>query len=129
MAQRQLVQLGCDLEDGKVTSSVQTVTFGYGGGTYELELCSKHRKPLADLLTELVGSARKVGASRARPRAQQRPVIHRKDNAEIRAWAATNSIKVSERGRISASVIEQYHRREEARTRKVVTVPAFANGT
>lgn len=88
MAQRQLVQLGCDLDDGKVTSSVQTVTFGYGGGLYELELCGKHRKPLADLLTELVGSGRKVGASKTRPRTQPRPVSQREENAEIRSGTA-----------------------------------------
>jgi hypothetical protein len=129
MAQRQLIQLGCDLEDGKVTSSVQTVVFGYGGGLYELELCSKHRKPLADLLTELAASGRKVGPSRTRPRGQQRPVSDREENAEIRAWAAASGIQVSERGRIAASVIHQYHHREEPDDRKVVTLPAFRDGT
>jgi Lsr2 len=129
MAQRQLVQLGCDLENGKVTSSVQTVTFGYGGGTYELELCARHRKPLAELLTELVESGRKVGSPRSRSRAQQRPVSDREENAEIRAWAAANGIKVSERGRIAANVIELYHHREETGGKKVVTLPAFRDGT
>lgn len=84
MAQRQLVQLGCDLENGKITSSVQTVTFGYGGGVYELELCTKHRKPLADLLTELADAGRKVGSPRTRPRVQQGRASHREDNADIR---------------------------------------------
>lgn len=114
--------------DGKVTSSVQTVIFGYRGGLYELELCGKHRKPLANLLTGLAGAGRKVGSPRKQPRAQQRSVSRRGDNAQIRAWAAANGIKVSERWRIAASVIERY-RRGEPSGREGVTLPAFRDGT
>ena len=66
MAQRVVVQLDCDV-DGKSGSDVETVSFGYEGTSYELELCGKHRKSLDAVLNELVASARKVvGASRGR---------------------------------------------------------------
>ena len=45
MAQRVVVQLGCDM-DNKSGADVETVTFGFQGTNYELELCAKHRKSL-----------------------------------------------------------------------------------
>ena len=87
MAQRVVVQLDCDV-DGKSGADVETVSFGYEGTSYQLELCGKHRKKLADALTELVGSARKVTSSRGRTTAKLAPASQRDENAEIRAWAA-----------------------------------------
>lgn len=125
MAQRVVVQLDCDV-DGKSGSDVETVSFGYEGTSYELELCGKHRKSLDAVLNELVASARKVvGASRGRTvaKTRSRPASQRAENGEIRAWAAANGIKVSERGRIAADVIEKY--RAGSNGGKTVVTPKF----
>ncbi len=124
MAQRVVVQLDCDV-DGKSGADVETVSFGYEGTSYELELCAKHRQKLADALTELVGSARRVGAPKGRvTKARSRPASQRAENGEIRAWAAANGIKVSERGRIAADVIEKY--RAGSNGSKTVVTPKFS---
>src|ERR1700722_680305 len=60
MAQKTAMQLGCDLDQGKTGADVETITFGFGGQTYELELCSRHRKPLEELSATLVPWARKL---------------------------------------------------------------------
>lgn len=125
MAQRVVVQLDCDM-DNKSGADVETVAFGYEGTSYELELCSKHRKTLEDALAELAGSARRVTAhKRSTPRSK--PARHTDENAEIRRWAAANGIKVSERGRIAADVRAKYHAPDGKS--KAVTTPKFKDGT
>jgi hypothetical protein len=132
MAQRVVVQLDCDM-DRKSGKDVETVSFGYQGDTYELELCSKHQKLLHDLISSLVPSARKISASRPRNggrTASKRS--NREENAAIRAWAQRNGIKVSERGRIAADVIEQFHTRGSengSKNGRTVVVPAFKDGS
>jgi hypothetical protein len=128
MAQRMVVQLDCDI-DNKSGADVETVIFGYDGTSYELELCAKHRKKLADALTQLVASARKVSAPRGRTvtKTRSRPASQRAQNGEIRAWAAAKGIKVSERGRIAADVIAQYNAASNGS--KAVVTPKFKDGT
>src|SRR5580698_9419842 len=109
MAQHIVVQLGCDLENGKGVKDVETVTFCYQGDNYEIELCGKHHKPLDELLGTLIPAARRVRSGDSAKRSGARASRGSRDeNAAIRAWANSKGLKVSERGRISASVIEQY---------------------
>lgn len=132
MAQRVVVQLDCDM-DNKSGADVQTVTFGFQGANYELELCAKHRKNFEATLNELIGSARKVSATRRSPsKAGQPRASRREENAEIRAWATANGLKVSERGRIAADVIEQFNARGSrngSKNGQTVVVPAFKDGS
>jgi nucleoid-associated protein Lsr2 len=53
-----------------------------------------------------MGHARKVG--RGQRRRAGRTASSRERSADIRAWAKDQGITVSDRGRISASVAEQY---------------------
>jgi hypothetical protein len=53
-----------------------------------------------------VEKSRKAGATTRRRR--QRGASSRERSAEIRAWAKDHGIKVNERGRIPANVIEKY---------------------
>jgi hypothetical protein len=132
MAQRVIVQLDCDM-DNKSGADVETVAFGFQGMNYELELCAKHRKNLHAALNDLVGSARRVSATRRSPgKARQPRASQREENAEIRAWATANGLKVSERGRIAADVIEQFNARGSmngSKNGKTVIVPAFKDGS
>ena len=132
MAQRVVVQLGCDM-DNKSGADVETVTFGFQGTNYELELCAKHRKNLDAMLNDLAGSARKVSATRRSvAKARQPRASQREENAEIRAWATANGLKVSERGRIAADVIEQFRARGSkngSKNGQTVVVAAFKDGS
>ena len=53
MAQKIAVQIECDVPEAH-KGDVETVSFGYNGDTYELELCAKHRAPLNKLMDTLV---------------------------------------------------------------------------
>lgn len=111
MAQKITVQVECDMP-GAHKGDVGTVTFGYHGDTYELDLCSKHRAPLDKLMNALVPLSKRVTRSSRRTGAKSRRTAGaREQSMAIRAWAHDNGIKVSERGRIPASVTAQFNAR------------------
>ena len=103
MAQRVTVALEDDLDGG---SADETVRFGFGGSDYEIDLSKKNANTFRKQLAPFIEHARKAGRGPAR-----RPVrtaASRQRSGDIRAWAKDHGIAVSERGRIPASVVEQY---------------------
>ena len=111
MAQRVQVLLVCDLHDGDVEGT-ETLGFALDGSSYEIDLCADHAASLRDDLASYVGAARRAGRSAAAPRARAgRPAKSGSDRErvqEIREWARSNGHAVSERGRLSAAVLEAY---------------------
>jgi hypothetical protein len=107
MAQRVTVQLVCDLHDND-TAGEETVTFGLDGASYEIDLCATHARTLREAFAPFVGPARRVTGGRGRRAGRGRSGAGRDGSAEIRAWARGQGIEVSERGRIPASLAEQY---------------------
>ena len=109
MAQKVLTLLQDDL-DGSDAS--ETVMFGLDGVTYEIDLNEKNSAKLRRALEPFVAVGRRVGGSRSGRRSGRGAGGSARssgvDPAAVRAWAASNKIKVSPRGRISAAVIEQY---------------------
>ena len=109
MAQKVQVILVDDLDGG---SADETVSFSLDGVTYEIDLSAKNAGKLRDALADYVGAARKAGrvARSARGRAvASTAVADREQNQAIRAWAKKKGLKVSERGRIPAEIVEKYH--------------------
>jgi hypothetical protein len=84
-----------------------TVTFGLDGVSYEIDLTEKNREKLVHIMGPYVEAARKVSSARSRTGSIRRSAA-RVDRAAVRAWASQNGLRVSERGRISAAVLEQY---------------------
>jgi hypothetical protein len=108
MAQKVTVALEDDLDGGPAD---ETVRFGIGGTEYEIDLSTKNAVAFRRQLAPFIDHARKTGRGpRRRP---GRSASSRERSADIRAWAKDHGIAVSERGRIPASVVEQY----EAATR------------
>jgi hypothetical protein len=112
MAQRVQVLLVCDLHDGDVEGT-ETITFGLDGSTYEIDVCERHGKELRDAYAPYVGAGRRAGrtAGGGAQRAAGRGRRSRGDGnqvAVIREWARSNGHKVSERGRIAATVRQAY---------------------
>ena len=117
MAQQMTVTYLDDLDGGK---AAETVAFGLDGASYEMDLSAKNAKNLRKALAEFVEAGRKVKpaspvaggtagrgprkASKAKPSGRTQKI----DSNAIRAWASENGIAMSARGRISASVQEQY---------------------
>jgi hypothetical protein len=103
MAQRVTVELEDDLDGGPAD---QTLRFGFDGSEYEIDLSAKNASTFRKQIAPYIEHARKAG-SRQRRRAA-RTSSSRERSGDIRAWAKDHGIAVSERGRIPASVIEQY---------------------
>src|SRR5438094_8563213 len=104
MAQRITVMLEDDLDGGPAE---ETVRFRFGGADYEIDLCKKNAAAFRKQLAPFIEHARKAG--RGQPRRPARSVASRQRSGDIRAWAKDHGIAISERGRIPANVVEQYH--------------------
>lgn len=116
MAQRVQVLLTCDLHEDD-TPGETTIDFSLDGTSYEIDLCEDHAARLRDSFAQYVGAARRAGTGGGGGRAGRRPgrgrgggAGGRRRTAEIREWARQKGISVNERGRIPASVMEQYEK-------------------
>ena len=116
MAQQTIIQLIDDL-DGTSSDSVDTITFGLDGVTYEIDLDEDNATKLRDGLTEFIDSARRSGG---RAKRSGRPMTRRTTNGSggnreqtqaIRAWARMNNWEISDRGRIPVDIIEAFEAR------------------
>ena len=104
MAQKVTVVLEDDVTGGPAE---QTVRFAFDGTDYEIDLSAKNAAAFGKLLAPYIEHARKAG--RAQGRRAGRTASSRQRSGDIRAWAKEHGLAVSERGRIPASVVEQYH--------------------
>ena len=84
----------------------ETLAFSLDGQGYEIDLSKKNRVKLEKSLQPFMDAGRRTARRRAARAA--RGAGSRTDNAAVRAWAAGQGLKVSERGRISADVISKY---------------------
>jgi hypothetical protein len=110
MAQRVTVALEDDLDGGPAD---ETVRFGFGGAEYEIDLSKKNAAAFRRQFAPFIEHARKAG--RGQPRRPGRGAARRRRSGDIRAWAKDRGIAVSGRGRIPASVVEQYQAATEGR--------------
>jgi len=103
MATKVIVDLEDDLEGGPAD---ETLRFGLGGSDYEIDLNKKNATRFRQQIAPYIEHARKAG--RGQRRRSARSSSSRDRSGGIRAWARNNGIPVSDRGRIPASVVEQY---------------------
>jgi hypothetical protein len=92
------------------TSNAETVSFSLDGRNYEMDLGKRNRVKLEKSLQPYIAVARKVPK-----RGKGSTGLGRKSSAsneltEIRAWAQADGRKIATRGRISADVMEAYHK-------------------
>jgi nucleoid-associated protein Lsr2 len=103
MAQKITVALEDDLDGGPAD---RTVRFGLDGADYEIDLSTRNANAFRRKVAPFIDHARKAGREpRRRP---GRSAASRERSGGIRAWAKQQGIAVSDRGRIPASVVEQY---------------------
>ena len=108
MAKTTVVVITDDL-DGS-TIDVSTYKFGFLGCHYEIDLGPTSYKAFEAALAPYV----KAGRHRARQTtSEQRPDDRGYDPAELRVWAAANSIAIGSRGRIPAAIVEQFKARSQ----------------
>jgi hypothetical protein len=109
MAAITIVELVDDV-DGKKAD--ETLTFGLDGRLYEIDLSSRNAKSLRDALATYVSAARRAGG-RTR-RSSSGPRRDASETQAIRDWARASGYEVSDRGRISAEVLEAYNNAPDA---------------
>jgi hypothetical protein len=108
MAEQIIKRLIDDLDGGEAEETVQ---FSLDGVPYEIDLSAANAKKVRDSLAPFVEHARKAGGAAAGGRRRRsRAASSRERSADIRAWAKARGIKVNERGRIPATVVEEYER-------------------
>lgn len=81
----------------------ETVRYSFDGVDYEVDLTGTNAAEFREQVQRYIAVNRRVGGreGRAKPSSGQ-------DTQKIREWAKANGIKVSGRGRIAQSVVEQY---------------------
>jgi hypothetical protein len=89
------------------SDDAETISFGFGGVVYEIDLGQKNRAKLEKALAPFIEAGRRVPRG-GRRRAADRSPGASVDRGAIRAWAKSVGIKVPERGRISADIMRQY---------------------
>lgn len=107
MAQKVSVTFACDYDSKEIPDGEHlTRSFSLDGREYEIDLCERHSQKFDEVLTRFAEKARRVTGRVSRPK--RRTAAHRQRSADIRAWAKSSGIKVSDRGRIPAQVISKY---------------------
>jgi hypothetical protein len=114
MAQKVTVTLVDDLDGGQAD---ETVEFALDGVSYQIDLSNDNATELRDALANYVTSARRAGGRKKpgpRPGAGRAAAgatsADREQNQAIREWARKRGLKVSDRGRIPADIVDQYHK-------------------
>jgi hypothetical protein len=114
MAQKVTVTMVDDL-DG--SAAEETVEFGLDGAAYTIDLSGGNAGRLREALDAYIDHARRSGgrkraAGRVIPGGTPRAAsADREQNQAIRDWARKQGMKVSDRGRIPADVLEAYHKK------------------
>jgi hypothetical protein len=108
MAKQVITQISDDL-DG--STGAETVTFSYRGVNYEIDLGRKNASAFDKLMKPYIDAGRKVTATRGGRRASSNGRRSRSasDLASIREWARAQGYEVSDRGRISANIVDAYN--------------------
>jgi len=112
MAQRTVVQLTDDL-DGKAIpdGKGETIRFSLDRTDYEIDLADKNAKALRDTFAKYVSAARRTGASThstGRGRGRRAGTARDYDPKAVRAWAESQGIQVSQRGRVPADLVARF---------------------
>jgi hypothetical protein len=110
MARKVVTELRNDIDGSE---AVGTVTFGYQGKQYEIDLNQKNFDRLEKALAPFIQNARTVRATDSGRQRRRRGAASRAraaDTKSIREWARAQGLQVSERGRIPAEIVGRYER-------------------
>lgn len=106
-----------DLTGDELTEDqVHTVSFGWSGTQYEIDLSKAGADKLEKFIKPYVEAGRRVGATRGRPRGSSSSSSRantgsgrgKEELQTIREWAVKNGYEVSPRGRIKAEILEAF---------------------
>ncbi|TWF76863.1 Lsr2 protein [Pseudonocardia hierapolitana] len=110
MATQTTVTLVDDLDGGNADEQVE---FTVDGKSYAIDLSASNSRELREVFAPYISAGRRTGGRRRNSpapdtAARPAPRTDREQNQAIRDWAQKQGLKVSERGRISTSVLEAF---------------------
>ncbi|MBC2681470.1 histone-like nucleoid-structuring protein Lsr2 [Corynebacterium anserum] len=115
MARREVTQYFDDLDNSLLADGdVNIIDFSIGGVDYTMELGPENKRKFDDAIAPFIAVARRA-TKRASGRKSTASSGNAARNKRIREWAHENNIAVSERGRISADVVEQFNKATNSR--------------
>lgn len=95
------------VDDLDESEAQQTVSFGFDGKHYEIDLSDKNAAALRKAFEKYVAAARSVRTSPTTgKRLLQQPTGP--DPRAVRAWAQANGIEVNRLGKVPQEVVEKY---------------------
>lgn len=115
MAREVIIRIRDDLDGESLADT--TVSFGYKGVSYEIDLTSEHDAEFDEALARFIQVARVVTPEKPARKAKQKqgsprtlapgsPVLEQK--RRIREWGRQTGWKVQDRGMIARNIIESY---------------------
>lgn len=110
MAQRVVTQYVSDLSGEELGGDGQTVTFGWEGRTYEVDLSPAEAQEFSTAIAPYLEAGRRVpGNGRKASGATTATSQQDRDRTKaIRQWAKEHGHNVSIRGRLPAGIIQAY---------------------
>ncbi len=106
---RQTVETISDDLDGSANASA--VSFSYDGVEYSIDLSNKNKTAFDKVMKPYLEAGSKVGGRRTGSRRSAGSGSKRPDLNNVRSWAKSQGMKVSDRGRVSAEVLAAFDAR------------------
>ncbi|WP_022902027.1 histone-like nucleoid-structuring protein Lsr2 [Humibacter albus] len=109
MAKKTTVILVDDIEDVEIENgNGETVFFALDGISYEIDLNDKNAKALRDALKPFVDAGRRTARSTRGVASARASRSSKEDLGAVREWLRSHGHTVSDRGRIPASLMDEY---------------------
>jgi hypothetical protein len=108
MAQKVVVQLVDDIDGTPLEPGTgSTISFAIDGTSYEIDLSDHNAAQLRDALAPYLRAGRRISGRRSSSRPSSSSSAA-SETAAMREWAHAQGMKVSQRGRVGADVVEAY---------------------
>ncbi|MEV7767858.1 Lsr2 family protein [Microbacterium sp. NPDC086615] len=109
MATRQIAQVIDDLDGTTLDEGEgKQITFSVEGRSYEIDLSEKNADRFYAALAPYVDAARPIGSPSRSGSPRRSRATSTLDLNAIREWARANGHTVSDRGRVAASIVDEY---------------------
>lgn len=105
------------VDDIDGSAATETVSFALDGASYEIDLNDKNAKKLRDAVANFVAHGRRIDGGRRSAgrshgarggRSRSRATPDREQTAAVRDWARSQGYEVSDRGRLSAAIMQAF---------------------
>lgn len=96
------------VDDIDQSAADRNVAFSIDGEHYEIDLSKSNIDKLHAALEPFIQAGRKAKGTRSRGRGATRAAGSVGKSAEVREWARSRGMQVSERGRVSKEIMEAY---------------------